>query len=234
MMDIKEHPILFTGDMVCAILNGSKTQTRRVIKGNAKQDWLTSGILNQVKRFAPSVNGWWTMAAGESTRIIHCGHEMDGGHIGSVHCPYGVTGDHLWVRETWAAIWPAEDEVPLEECNIEYRADTDAPYPGRWPTEEARGNPDAPKWRPSILMPRWASRITLEVTEVRVQRLQEITPEDIEAEGVPRDRIPEEMYLTEYRVHDFIHLWNSSYAKRGYGWDANPWVWVISFRRIRS
>jgi len=93
------------------------------------------------------------------------------------------------------------------------------------------------KWRPSIHMPRWASRITLEVTAVRVERVQNITPEDCQAEGVRCEQHYEGIGnpCDEVRLlHAFQDLWNSINAKRGFGWDANPWVWVVGFKRLEN
>ena len=119
-------------------------------------------------------------------------------------CPYGEPGDHLWVRETWA-----HDQVSQ---GIAYRA-----------TDQL---PDGGHWSPSIHMPRRASRIFLEVTSVRVERVQDITHKDALREGVSwskQDGSP---------IDRFRLLWNSINAERGCGWDANPWVWVISFKRV--
>jgi len=128
-------------------------------------------------------------------------------------CPFGQPGDRLWVRETWLS-YRHLHKNGRDEALLIYRAD------GEDLPKQARGT----KWRPSIFMPRWASRITLEITAVRVERVQDIGDEDAEAEGLswcnaasPRDK--------------FQCLWNSLNLKRGYGWDANPWVWVISFKR---
>jgi hypothetical protein len=148
-------------------------------------------------------------------------------------CPYGQPGDILWVRETHAFIWPGTDPVPEEECNIEYKADTGSLYPGEWPAEEARGNPEAPKWQPSIHMPKWAARLFLEITDIRVERVQDISEEDAEKEGA------EEMFVNPLNLGDkrksfifgFTCLWDSINAKRGYSWDNNPWCWMIEFRR---
>lgn len=140
-------------------------------------------------------------------------------------------GDRLWVRETWGAVWPDMEAASLKDSIIEYRANlkpgcTD--YPGEWPADEARGNPDAPKWRPSIHMPRWASRITLEVTGVRVERVQDITLEDMIAEGATP--IQEDCYFFDSYAIPFCKLWDSVNAKRGYSWEQNPWVWIVEFR----
>jgi len=202
----KERPILFSGDMVRAILDGRKTQTRRVIKPQPHNPMHSSTL------------GWCD------------GDPMSGDDVYLLlKCPYGQPGDHLWVRETWGAVSRNENPAPLAECNIEYHADLPAgctDYPGQWPAEEARGNDDAPKWRACIHMPRWASRITLEVTDVRVERLQSISYKDAEAEGV---QVSGGALVRNTRF-GFELLWNSVYKKRGFDWDANPYVWVIEFK----
>jgi len=177
-----ERPILFNGEMVRSILDGSKTQTRRVMKP-------------QASTFAPSP--------------IRC-HELDEGGYGffdeerDYKSPYGKPGDRLWVRETHYVFSAGYKDG--RDRHIVYRA-----------TE-----PDAPcGWTPSIHMPRWASRITLEVVSVRVERVQDISEADAASEGTP---ILQGGNRTEFRM-----LWDSINAKRGYGWDANPWVWVIEF-----
>jgi len=127
--------------------------------------------------------------------------------------PYGVPGDRLWVRETW---------VPTSsEKSCVYRTDFTDRIGHFWPSIAA--DPKDVTWKPSIFMPRWASRITLEITEVRVQRVQEISPDDIVAEGIPKHLNAD----TEY-----IRLWDFLNAKRGYSWASNPWVWAIGFKRV--
>ena len=148
-------------------------------------------------------------------------------------CPYGQPGDLLWVRETWAAPH-AYDHLPPrmipQHATIHYAA-----------TEERGGL----LWRPSIHMPRWASRITLEITGVRVERLQDITEEDAEAEGVRgmeremaggTDKLDPDSGL-EHGMHcspklTFSFLWDHLNYDRGFGWYANPWVWVVEFEKV--
>jgi hypothetical protein len=196
-----EHPILFNGEMVRAVLANRKRVTRRAI---------TPSITSRTAWwYDPDIN--WPIDQGTGKRLL---------------CPYGKVGDLLWVRETWAAIWPDVDPVPLEQCEIQYRVDTGDAYPGRWPEEEAKGNPDAPKWRSSIHMPKWAARIWLEVTDVRAERVQDITLAGAIMEGCPDDM------LDGGSPHDwFAELWDSINGKRpGLAWSNNPSVWVIGFK----
>ena len=230
--EIKERPILFTGPMVRAILEGRKTQTRRVAK-------LTDGghVRLGKKRWHP----------GDENAVEAC--------------RYGQPGDRLWVRETWTPCSSSNSgfAVTFKDGSQKYR---DGTY---WSSDGFKYKEDAfdhIKWKPSIHMPRWASRITLEVTGVRVQRLKEISEGDAAAEGCDIDwygdtgsRNPEEgswpcprckgtlLYeagsmdgVTEADCLEcdtaarmFRHLWDSINAKRGFGWDANPWVWVVEF-----
>ncbi len=207
---MKERPILFSGPMVRAILDGRKTQTRRVwryqpldvLPMRVPDEWITLDTVNP-----------------------------NHGHV--VRCRFGRGGDRLWVRETWGAVWPNPDEpAELRDCHIEYRADlpedcTD--YPGQWPAEDARGNDDAPKWRSPMHMPRWASRLTLEIKAVRVERLQAITVRDaIEETGA----LPALFSRLDPRDY-FAHVWNAINGKRA-PWASNPWVWVIELVKATS
>jgi len=201
---MRERPILFNGPLVRAILDGRKSQTRRPIK--PQPPW-----------WAEQVHQWARDGARWRGKIADALWDM--------RCPYGQPGDHLWVRETWADTsfdweWGTKQEAVYRATDTEY------------------GGP----WRPSIHMPRWASRITLEVTDVRVERVQEIWTDhkgssdpwcDIFAEGIPQEAVWDGTGAMPTPLSLFIQLWNSIYAKRGLGWDANPWVFAVSFRRIR-
>jgi hypothetical protein len=224
------RPILFTGEMVLAIRNDRKAQTRR-LRGldeiNASPgDWEVTGGDGLSAFSFSDKRTTRTMTSAEGMR--------------NTRCPYGAAGDQLWVREGWR---PAFDR-DLYDC-IEYRADGKRLKPqglseseGFWFDDICPDGEDAPpaKWRPSIHMPRWASRLTLEVTNVRVERVQEISEEDAVAEGTMsyvagghmRRREPAEMSV---RAH-FAVMWNDINAKRGYSWESNPWVWAITFRRV--
>jgi hypothetical protein len=183
---VRERPILFSSPMVRAILEGRKTQTRRVIGNGTAEDiyrrWADPEQSPQVVRLA---------------------------------CRYGQPGDLLWVRETWATD---------DDKTFWYRADGET-YNAGLP------------WRPSIHMPRAASRITLEIVSVRVERVQDISREDARAEGLtwvaPTWGIPgiANSWNGDPR-ESFKALWNDINAKRGHGWDSNPWVWVVEFKRL--
>lgn len=196
-MEVRERPIIFSGPMIRAILEGRKTVTRRVIKGPTP---IAVGT---------GWSRWWSEKM--QTQLSASG-------FAKCHCPYGAPGDRLWVRETWA---DCSTNPLICEDTIAYRA------------TEPEWDRDCTgiRWRPSIHMPRWASRITLEITNVRVERVQDITEEDAEAEGVLP--IPSHLTSVDY-VTPFADLWNRINAKRGYSWAANPWVWVVEFRRVEK
>jgi hypothetical protein len=197
---MKECPILFSAPMVRAILDGRKTQTRRVVK--PQPDTMGERLS---MRYLPywHVGGFRTLASAPNP----------------IRCPYGVPGDRLWVRETWR---PVGLDTPLSECvdasDVEFAATSD---------EAALA---VLRWRPSIHMPRWASRILLEVVSVRVEPVQDISAEDVIAEGLPAD-MP--MSRADW-ISSFSGLWDAINAKRGYPWTSNPWVWVVEFKRLKA
>jgi hypothetical protein len=213
---VKERPILFSGPMVRAILEGRKTQTRRVIKPQPETAWVEWMININLN----GDNRYWV--EGEPT--MHLNMEKDYEDKGE--CPYGKPGDRLWVRETFATRHPYD----LEEEHLTYRAD----YLGLSEGILSAGW----GWRPSIFMPRAASRITLEVTGVRVERLQDISEADAIAEGVyTNDQaieklgLPADTKLTGSCVDKYRIVWESINAKK-YPWESNPWVWVIEFKKL--
>lgn len=197
-----ERPILFSGPMARAILEGRKTVTRRIVKPQPKVE----------PHHEPIVNAAW-----------------QAGFV-DVRCPYGEIGDRLWVRETFAG--ERQEQVgtgAVRWLHVEYRAD------GEYgPSAEEMG--DAPRWRPSIHMPRCLSRITLEVTDVRVERLQDITAADIRAEGVDEWSVGE---LLGRQVVDtplrnlWCICWDAINGDRT-PWSSNPWVWRVAFKRIEG
>lgn len=203
------------GAMVRAVLDGSKTQTRRALKLQPDYPII---ITND-----PHTNRY---QIGEREPVTEAPLLRA--------CPNGQPGDRIWVRETFGYVSPDENQRPHSECNIEYRADL-APdctdRPGSWPVEECAGDPERPRWRPSIHMPRAASRILLEIVSVRVERLNDCSDADARAEGTPGGHgvIPSYNYHATPSEH-FSHLWESI---NGAGsWAANPWVWVIEFKRV--
>ena len=220
-----ERGILFNGAMVRALLDGSKTQTRRIMKPQPKQT---------PADYPGSAGHWWPSNAHQS--MVHVEQELQNQHGGwsglaADCCPYGRVGDHLWVRETFGYVSPDEFERPHAECNIEYRADL-APgctdRPGQWPVDECAADPARPRWRPSIHMPRWASRILLEIVSVRVERLQDISEGDAHAEGCLQPACGPDYTL--YKRWAYRNLWNE--INGASSWDANPFVWVVGFKRV--
>ncbi|CAN0620467.1 conserved protein of unknown function [Burkholderia multivorans] len=212
---MKERPILFSGPMVRAILEGRKTQTRRVVKWRDVRPGLNlqfSGLT------ASAIGDAWVLES--PTRASH---EW---RCAPTQCPHGHIGDRLWVREThlnWWKLDEANPEGPRVFSHVAaYAADGYELEPGE-------------KWIPSIHMLRAASRITLEITGVRVERLQDISETDARAEGVTIEDRHNMGYCAGAdrppSIRAFRELWDGLNAARGHGWDANPWVWVIEFRR---
>lgn len=250
---MKERPILFSGEMVRAIIEGRKTQTRRVVKPQPVP--------------APARAAKW-----DDEQWLW---ESNSGKTGIFHpdrfkCPYGAAGDEIWLRETWKYSGWSEDGEPF----VSYKADGLEQFieglniPDGWQERVSDvwaelstdvncsidGKAADRKWRPSIHMPRWASRIKLEVTGVRVERLQEITAEDALSEGV--ESTEDCLFLNysfktahpphgtkivdEYHrlrkfispVDSFRTLWQSINSPDS--WKENPWVWVVEFSRLEA
>ena len=205
---MNEKPILFQYDMIRAILKGRKTVTRRIIKPTVKG--CTIGVYTQDGKVSSVVNV-----------------QEDGDPWTDIKCPYGQVGDRLWVRETFFT-FPSNDhlkpsEIPHTE-SIESMHKNDIDYLASPIEYYNRG-----RIRQSIFMPRWASRITLGITEIKIERVQDIEIRGIQNEGI---RVPILVDSTEPLVNAYITLWDSINKKRGFGWDSNPWVWVIKFKRI--
>jgi hypothetical protein len=224
-----DRPILFSAEMVRAILDGRKTQTRRAIKP------------------VPTFNGGGAIFDGGD------GQEdfVEPYWVFPKTCKYGQPGDFLWVRETWTQ-YPIE--LNPEPCDAWYKATSNGPPPPF-------------KWRPSIHMPRWASRITLEVKGVRVERLQDISEDDAKAEGcearpfpgpwwqgyrdlgdgelihqqavgdtapdwmIEPKKMPPTPWLDRSARDGFRSIWMGLYGPDA--WDENPWVWVVAFERVK-
>lgn len=244
--DVTERPMIFGAVSIPAILSGMKTQTRRPIPwcGPIADDGTQAKIgapHGQFWRADPSLDRdglqFWN---GDGTLYPRRG----------LRCPYGKRKDRLWVRETWAPMcnaadpicWCETDEQRAANHWTEYKADTGAVYPGGWP-EDTKDDPDRPSWRSPLFLPRDRARILLEITDVRAERLRDISDDDARAEGVTPDEhdvdtgapTPWGGYFTRVEhdhVGPFIRHWDALNKRRGYGWDTNPWVWVITFRQV--
>lgn len=254
---MKERPILFSGAMVRAILDGKKTVTRRVVKPQPP----TTERIRQVSgsdyhlftdRLSPGV---WRVAGPVWAVRDELAADHGRGPEPLWRCPYGAPGDRLWVRETWATQGNGPDDYPTiiwraDMAAANYAGTTD---PAQWKTTPPgscspifylESDHLVARWRPSIHMPRWASRITLEVTEVRVERVQSITAADILAEGAV-ERAHQCEYLGKSPVSafdgkvypDLLSLWAAGWdsingSRPGCSWAENPWVWAVTFRRV--
>lgn len=209
-------PIIFNTEMVKAILDGRKTQTRRVVKPQPPEDEYFEGPY------------WYEPAIVNKQGELEPGNPVFG--ISSTDGEWGIKspykpGDILYVRETWAKRIHSDNRYY-------YKADNNL---------GAIFNREDDKWRSPIFMPREAARLFLKVTSVKVERLQDITEEDARSEGCIdyHDKMGdgkfEDVIEFDLTARDaFSYLWDTLNAKRGYGWDANPWVWVIEFERIKS
>ncbi|HFZ2130541.1 TPA: morphogenetic protein [Klebsiella pneumoniae] len=215
---MKERGMIFNGEMTRAILDGRKTQTRRPVKFPVHDKNLGCELAGNE-------------LAGELSA---------GNYLNSV---FGKPGDRIWVRETWQAIHDYCDEnghvderryarsIPKHRGNYWHPV-----YEEAW-GNESREDREFP-WRPSIHMPRWASRILLEITDVRVERLNAISQEDAQAEGMeltgwrPTYSDPDSGGEVWTPYDNFAQLWESIYGEES--WKANPWVWVISFKRVEG
>lgn len=202
---MKERGVVFNDDMVRAILEGRKTQTRRPVKNVRADNCLV------IRKPTKKRNGVYT-------------HVMDAPGHGL--CPFGNVGDRIWVRETFNAFWldndviqEIKDGVSLASELCDYKADySDSSKP-------------AEGWTPSIHMPRWASRILLEITDVRVERLHDMSEADAKAEGASPVTYKITPPEAVYRV-GFGDIWRGIYGQEN--WLSNPWVWVIEFKRIKE
>lgn len=227
---VKERPILFSGPMVRAILDGSKTQTRRVVKPQPKHP--------RVHKFENPLTGelvWGYLVPTDS--IVT---KIDG-----FTCPFGNVGDRLWVRETWCRkfdepsgyVYNADGNLDHTCCwykadGVEVRAVNGDGFQ-EWNKDGSEKSP----WEPSIHMPRWASRITLEITDVRVQRLHDISHDDAIAEGAFDTGYGFSFDMARFGESRhpetaFECLWDSINAK-SHPWESNPWVWAISFEAVQ-
>jgi hypothetical protein len=242
-----ERPILFKGEMVRAILDGRKTQTRRVMKVQPYPDSIVT-----VEHYHPTViDRHGDMQPGPEIFGAH----WDDGEYGC-RSPYGAPGDMLWVREAWRA-WSQYDDWPPSRLppgvDVQYIADASAPWSSRY--------------RSPRYMPRWASRITLRITDIRVERLQDISEDNARTEGcearpfpgpwwqgyrdlgdgqlfhqqavgetppewmIEPKKMPATPWLDRSARDGFRSIWMGLYGPDA--WDENPWVWVIEFERVK-
>lgn len=208
MSTTKERPIIFSGPMVRAILEGRKTQTRRVVKRSGDMEFDPVG---------PHYGPYWLPYATKAD-----------GKDAKVRCPYGKPGDRLWVRETHAVVPRSAFRCSTGvQQTLSPNNEHDAViYREGW--ERSTGGI---RWRPSIYMPRWASRITLEITGIRVERLQQISEADAMAEGCPL--VNPDPFIPGHGASSasgwFSDLWEQIHGAGS--WEANPWVWVVEFQR---
>ena len=212
-MNIK--PILFNTEMVQSILGGLKTCTRRLIK------------------FLPGENPQWTGYIKDGLMLYNGTNEPC-----IRQAPY-KTGDILYVRETWqkAGLVDDFDQVVDGTEKYYYAAGPEKPYFDFWVDPETGEHKDRMPWRPSIHMPKEAARIWLKVTNVRVERLQDITGQGVLKEGLNSHVHPKAFYFDMNQLEMFENLWNSTINKSDferYGWDANPYVWVVEFERCEK
>lgn len=214
---MKARPILFSAPMVRALLAGTKTQTRRVVNVPGRDPSANKpGVHAPIEPYHHAPSGNWNFV------LSATGHGLGD----PFRCPYGVPGDRLWCRETWRAPSSCDHLSPrsiADSEGVRFVAD-----------ETVGAGPGYGKKRPGMFMPRWASRLTLEITEVRVERLQDISLNDVRAEGcevrafwlfgaeaAERQRIGANVYR---------QLWEQI---NGAGsWDANPWVWALTFKSV--
>jgi len=244
---MKEHPIIMTAESVRGILAGRKTQTRRVIKLPRGEQWALR--TSNFDHGEPIVFG-----DGDGVESDICRQVL--------RCPYGYPGDRIWVKESWRPwgwrddefwleynggdkiIQPALEDPRLDEDKFQdwaskhsFRASQECVDAGCemdaegcyvWPDDGV----SPVKWRTPLFMPRWASRITLEITDIRTERLQDISLEDCQREGI---LLKGDSHHDGSAMRDaYRKLWDSINARRGFGWDKNPFVWVIEFKLIEK
>ncbi|WJN61309.1 hypothetical protein [Pseudomonas sp. SO81] len=226
---MKERPILFSGAMVRAILEGRKTVTRRAVKGHQipKENPTETDPTLRWTAVGQKHHRWGFVVPGATEEA--CASAL--GTMGV--CPYGKPGDRLWVRETWARVGNVDPGY------LTYRSTYPKCLPPGLENVPADIHDIGERWRPSIHMPRAACRIVLEITAVRVERLRDISGDQALAEGIYSNPAMNGMYTADGDLHTskhdgpveaFAKLWESI---NGAGsWAANPWVWVVEFKRV--
>ncbi|HID2693047.1 hypothetical protein [Klebsiella pneumoniae] len=237
---MKERGMIFNGEMVRAILDGRKTQTRRIMKIQPEHSGLGLRRVIDSKNGSDDGKYFWSLSDA-------CGLKI---RSKSFTCPFGSVGDRIWVREAFRVHSRATDVATLVYKASERNSWTEQTH--RVPVSVCNKPATPEKWTPSLHMPRWASRILLEITDVRVERLNAISPEDAESEGLERTNFtgfgdepglpsypepdvyfdPLKKQWKEYPPEAFAGLWESIYGEGS--WKANPWVWVIEFKRVEG
>lgn len=236
---MKERGMIFNGEMVRALLDGRKTQTRRIVKG-------TDSAVKFCKEW--NING-------EEVFVVLGEKDHTGMNpvLGAISCPFGAVGNRIWVREAFRVHSRATDVATLVYKASERNSWTEQTH--RVPVAVCNKPATPEKWTPSLHMPRWASRILLEITDVRVERLNAISEEDAQREGVHTEVWDQTVVARNYAARDeffqfwsedmphyvemnqlyrssFRSLWESIYGSEN--WLANPWVWVIEFKRVEG
>ena len=212
---VKETPLLMQGPLVCAVIEDRKTKTRR---------------LRGLELINESPDNWAFDGFADGDDSLAMFHTLDRQHTHQVRCPYGGPGDRLWIRERFqigaiiAGACEGNSYVNFPDGGQKYR---DGAYYA--PQGDTRYAPEKQKWKPSIHMPRWASRLTLEITDVRVERLRDISPEDAFAEGI-NDPDGKLGWAPSAAPAAFGELWDEINGEGS--WKSNPWVWVVTFRRL--
>lgn len=224
-----EHPILFVTPLVEAVRQGLKAQTRRLVLPSSS--WMDEDTIQHARRFQHIREGVWSI------------QDHDGDQVGTVRCPWGVPGHHLWVRETHAFLDLAtgyESSVAIKKLHSPKKHLSPVYKAHLSDFEESLIS----KWRPSLHMPRWAARTFLELTDIRIERLWAITEEDAKAEGVvpffehfPCIGRDQRIIGSGERCADFPYrasfavLWDEI-SDGGPLWKDNPWVWALSFTKV--
>lgn len=237
---IREKGLIFNSEMVRAILDGRKTQTRRIMKVQPENSEL--GLRRVVESKNGIDDGKYFWSQSDATGLKSRSKPFA--------CPFGTVGDRIWVREAFRVHSRATDVATLVYKASERNSWTEQTH--RVPVAVCNKPATPEKWTPSLHMPRWASRILLEITDVRVERLNAISPEDAESEGLERTNFtgfgdepglpsypepdvyfdPLKKQWKEYPPEAFAGLWESIYGEGS--WQANPWVWVIEFKRVEG
>lgn len=224
---MKERPILFKPELVTKILKGEKTQTRRVVlptmsKPKVAPLYMEPLIIDGEREIDKQSRPCWI-----GRHFQYPTQEK------WFSCPYGKAGDRLWVREAWAKVpRTAYSQSPDVWQALNPDNDHDAAvYKAGWIRSE-------PSWKPSIHMPKWACRLRLKIKSIRVERIQAISAADCQAEGISvyqgdelipagTNKLTDAIYIDQ-----FIKLWESVNGSRGFGWDVNPWCWVVEFSPV--